>query len=280
PKNGSYVHLALDEVIRLERVEEAIERAGSVGKDPGASSRALFAAGHAILWAAQREERFDERDVHEWIIELLTRAIALENEAEPAQRQRPVLVQGYVEVGFCHERLGDGDSALHAYTEALGVDPDSDAALTARGMLLMARAEVPRAREDFERAIELGTPLVWPYLYLAFQGLKASEYERCIELCRRGLVRTEDDRLRGALYEWMVISELMLLRSPPSIVEELFERALDMAPFNVRISRYRESYVQREPVDVAELAWELTDEAANDNARREILRRVAALAAA
>lgn len=279
PRNGSYVYLAFDEVIRLDRVEEAIKRAHAAANDPAASSRALFAAGHALLWAVQRERRFDGENVLRGIIEILRRAIAIESAAAPTQRLRSVLAQGYVEVGVCLERLDELESALTAYDDALRVDPDNDGALTARGMLQMARHEVSRAALDFERAVGLGTPLVWPYLHLAFQALKGAEYARCIELCGMGILRSEDERHRAAFYEWMVVSELMLLRSPPNIMEELFERAMDHAPLNIRIPGYRDSYVQRSPVDVGEVPWELSDEAANDNARREILRRVATLGA-
>ncbi|EYF02462.1 tetratricopeptide repeat protein [Chondromyces apiculatus] len=222
---------------------------------------------------AQREPGFAGREVYAQIIEILERAVMLES-AVPAQQRKSVLVQGYVEMGVCHEHLGDTERALHAYSEALNVDADNDAALTARGRLRVARAEDALAMQDFERAVARGTPLIWPYLHLAFHALNTAEYERCLELCRTGLERTEDERLRAALYEWMVVSVVML-GSPPPLVEDLLERALDLAPFNARIPRYRERYDQHAAVDVAQIPWELTDEAANDNARREIVQRVA-----
>ena len=54
----------------------------------------------------------------------------------------------------------------------------------ARGILLYGSS--PCAVTDFEQAVTLGSPVVWPYLFLARHYLITNRFEQCRSMCERG----------------------------------------------------------------------------------------------
>ncbi len=236
PDNGSYAYLALVDAMELDHVETALARAEAIEARGDGPIRSFIAAAHAFL-------RFGLDDgaarLYERAATLLTRAIAAESARLPTEQLPGLLAQAYVELGICREMLRDAAGALESYSDALKVDPQNDAALTARGLLLM-NSDERAAERDFERAVQSMTPLVWPYLYLAPMYLQRKEYMACIQVCSAALKHALDqgDEQRANFYEWLAIAN-RARRAPEPIVEELFALAGERAPLNLRIDQNR-----------------------------------------
>jgi tetratricopeptide (TPR) repeat protein len=236
PDNGTYAYLALVDAMELDHVDKALTRAAAIEAREDAPIRSFIAAAHALL-------RFAPDDgaarLYERAAALLMRAIGAESARLPTEQLPGLLAQAYVELGMCREMLRDAAGALESYSDALKVDPKNDAALTARGLLLMNTDE-RAAERDFERAVQSRTPLVWPYLYLAPMYLRREEYMACIQVCSAALKHALDqgDEQRANFYEWLAIAN-RARRAPEPIVEDLFALAGERAPLNLRIDENR-----------------------------------------
>jgi len=237
PHNGTYAYLALVDAIELDHVDEALARAAAIEAREDAPIRSFIAAAHALLRFAPDDDA--ARRFYERAAALLTRAIETESARLPTEQLPGLLAEAYIELGICREMLGDVNGAHDSYSDALKVDPKNDAALTARGLLLMNTDE-RAAERDFERAVQSGTPLVWPYLYLAPMYLGREEYRACIQVCSAAFKHALDqgDEQRANFYEWLAIAN-RACRAPEPIVEDLFARAGERAPLNLRIDENR-----------------------------------------
>lgn len=233
PTNDNYAYLALDALVRCGRIDDALARANEILRDESSSSRRLFKAADVLFHAAHRFEEAQASIVYKRVLIVLERALESERRRSPEQRLPSLTVGAYVIKGFCHEHLGDEQEARRAYTDALGVDSKNDAALTARALLLY-RSEPAAALRDFERAAATGTPLVWPYLYLAYDALRNDEYGRCIEMALQGTTRTHDPKLLANLFEWIAIASAQQGAAMKAL--QFLEEARTYNPFNERIA--------------------------------------------
>ncbi len=275
PSNGNYAYLAFVEALDLGMIDWVITKARKIGEAQDSPPTALFAAAHALLRTDSGEEGRSDA-LLESIIDILSRALAAEGRLPRANRLPAVLVGGYVELGLCHERLNQTDLARDAYTDALRIDPRSDAALTARGLLL-ASLDKAQAAIDFTEAVALKTPLVWPYLYLANRALTAREYIRAMDLCQEGLAHAKDPSQRANLLEWLALAKTGL-GEPRKVVEDLFEKALDCAPFNPRIRRNKDIALGAEPSESGGPSWQVANDTGDDAARLQFRRQTLAAA--
>jgi tetratricopeptide (TPR) repeat protein len=255
PNNGNYAYLALVDAMELEHVDEALTRAAAIEAREDAPIRSLIAAAHALLRFAPNDgtDRLYTRATA-----LLTRAIDTESARPPTEQLPGLLAQAHLDLGLCREMLGNTTGALDSYSDALEVDPKNDAALTARGLLLMNTDE-RAAERDFERAAQSGTSLIWPYLYLAPMYLQRKEYNACIQVCSAALKHALDqaDEQRANFYEWLAIAN-RARRAPESIVEHLFALAEESAPLNIRIDENRRR----------QLDWEVVRDTSLQESRR------------
>jgi tetratricopeptide (TPR) repeat protein len=220
--NGTYAYLALVDAMDLDHIDEALARAEAIEAREDAPIRSLIAAAHALLRFAPDD---DADRLCTRAAALLARAIDTESARLPTEQLPGLLAEAYVALGICREMLDDVNGALDSYSNALKVDPRNDAALTARGLLLMNTDEHAAERE-FERAVQTRTPLVWPYLYLASMYLQRKEYTACIEVCSAAFKHAPDqgDEQRANFYEWLAIAN-RARRAPEPIVEDLFALA-------------------------------------------------------
>ncbi len=275
PSNGNYAYLAFVEALELGMIDWVITKAKAIGEAQDSPPSALFAAAHALVRTDSEEEGRSDA-LLESIIGILHRALAAEDRLPRANRLPAVLVGGYVELGLCHERLNQTDLARDAYTHALQIDPRSDAALIARGLLL-ASSDKAQAAIDFTEAVALQTRLVWPYLYLANRAVEAGEYIRAVDLCQDGLARATDPSQRANLLEWLALAKTAL-GEPRKVVEDLFERALDYAPFNPRIRRNKDIALSAEPPGSGGPSWQVANDTGDDAARLQFRRQTLAAA--
>lgn len=132
-------------------------------------------------------------------------------------------------LGSCYELQGDAGAAVDCYTHAIQKNPDDDAMLVARGILLYGKS--PRAITDLERAAELDHPLLWPYLFLAHHHLMMNQFDLCRLMCERGLRRRGSDTAKSQLEEWRAIAQAEL-GFPAELVRQAFEAAVHLDPSN------------------------------------------------
>ena len=92
--------------------------------------------------------------------------------------------------------------------------------VTARGMILYGSHN--QAIEDLERAVQLDSPLIWPYAMLAHHALNTHRYKECIRLCEQALMRKGSAAVKSEIQEWEAIAQAALEYSPGSI-EQAFE---------------------------------------------------------
>lgn len=163
------------------------------------------------------------------LIPILERNLARIEQDEGTPEQATALYTSLGILGFCQERLGNAGAAVHYYSLGLQARPEDDALLVARGILLYGSD--PRALVDFEQAANLGSPLVWPYLFLAHHFLVSQQYDKCLSACETGLEKQGSNVAKSQLQEFMAISRAEL-GFPPEFVKAAFEAALRLDPSN------------------------------------------------
>jgi tetratricopeptide (TPR) repeat protein len=137
----------------------------------------------------------------------------------------------YALLGTCQNRLGEVGEARRSFDRALNLDPNFVAALVARGMLLYdANAELrSEAVSDFQRAIQLGSTLPWPYFFLAHDALSDDRFEEALQLASATLRMNASDHLRAYCLHWIAIA-MASLGYPLALVRSVFENAIQLAP--------------------------------------------------
>ena len=119
------------------------------------------------------------------------------------------------------------------------MNPNNDALLVARGILLYGAS--PRAISDFQQAVALGSPVVWPYLFLAHHYLITNQFEECRAMCEAGLRIRGSDTARSELEQWRAIAQAEL-GFPPELVRSAFEASLRLDPSNDLARRNQDAY--------------------------------------
>jgi tetratricopeptide (TPR) repeat protein len=163
------------------------------------------------------------------LIPILERnTVRIERDADAASRVSAYAMTVGL-LGFCHETLGNAGAAVDAYSRGLQANPNNDGLLVARGILLYGTS--PRAIADFEQAVKLGSPVVWPYLFLGHHYLRTGRFEECRVMCETGLRTRGSDSAKSQLEEWRAIAEAEL-GFPPELVRVAFEAAVRLDPSN------------------------------------------------
>jgi tetratricopeptide (TPR) repeat protein len=135
-------------------------------------------------------------------------------------------------------RLGNASAAVQYYSRGLQLNPNNDG-LLARGILLYGRSE--RAIADLERAVQIGSPVVGPYLFLAHQYLATRRFEDCRSMCELGVRMRGSDNAKSQLEEWRAIAQAEL-NFPPEAVRAAFEKAVQLDPSNDLARRNQDSF--------------------------------------
>jgi hypothetical protein len=157
----------------------------------------------------------------------------------------------------CYKDIGDARKAYGYYSRGIQLDPTNDALLVARGILNYGAD--PSAIADFEQAVGLGSPLVWPYLYLAHHYVGSNRFEECRVMCERGLQRPASPRVQSQLFEFLGIS-LAGLGYPEPIVRRAFENALRADPSNDRARRNMDRFEAALAARTTHEDWERVSE--------------------
>ena len=158
----------------------------------------------------------------------------LDVEDHPARKGMALVL-----LAACYRGIGDTQRACSYYSRAIQLDPNNDALLTARGMLMYGTD--PNAVADFEQAVRLGSQLVSPYFNLAHHYLVNNRFEECRSMCERALQCPASNGVRSALYVFLAIS-LAHLGYPEPVIRRAFENSIRVDPSNDRARRNLERY--------------------------------------
>lgn len=155
-------------------------------------------------------------------------------EHEPKKIDATTVVMALGLLAFGYEFQDRWQDAVDHYTTALQIDPDNDGLLVARGMILYGSHN--QAIKDLERAVQLDSPLIWPYAMLAHHALNTHRYKECIRLCEQALMKKGSAAVKSEIQEWEAIAQAALEYSPGSI-EQAFEQATRTDAANDRAKR-------------------------------------------
>ena len=133
--------------------------------------------------------------------------------------------------GACHQHVGETDVSARYYSLGLAESPDNVELLTARGTLLYATST--QAVQDVDRAVELATPHVRPYLFLAHHYLLTGRFDACRATCGAGLRLPAADEVRSVMEELRGVT-LAELEFPARYVRKSFKAASGSTPVTNR----------------------------------------------
>jgi len=203
----------------------------------------------------------DSAQLYRELVPILERNMARIEQEEGAASRASAYAMTVGLLGFCHEFLGNAGAAVNYYSRGLQGNPNNDGLLVARGILQYGTN--PRAIADFERAVELGSAVVWPYLFLAHHYLISNRFEECRVSCEMGLRMRGSDTAKSQLEEWRAIAQAEL-GFPPELVRAAFEAAVRLDPSNDLAERNQAVFEAslRPPRTPPRSKWEQKSEAA------------------
>lgn len=238
PDNENFQAVLLDTLKTADPGDAAI-RAEVVLQDSEARTPAVVVYAADIIFGTVRGMSDAEATpTYRRLIPIVERTLARLEGREDADH--PALKgMALVLLATCYREVGDTQRAYGYYSRAIQLDPTNDALLTARGMLMYGMD--PDSPADFEQAIQLRSPLVWPYFYLAHHYLANNRFEDCRSMCERALQRPASKRVQSALCEFLAIS-LTGLGYPEPVIRRAFENSIRVDPSNDRARRNLERF--------------------------------------
>jgi tetratricopeptide (TPR) repeat protein len=195
---------------------------------------AVARAADITLMSTRTASEADANQLFARLEPILISTLARIKQDDPNEIDRSTCITLLALLGFGNEFLGKTQVALDFYSQGLRVQPDNDALLVARGMLLYGAS--PRAITDLELAIQYGSPLIWPSVFLAHHYLLSGNFEECRKLCERSLSISGSAAVKSEVSEWMAIS-LAELGFPAEMVQASFDNAIRFDPSNERAKR-------------------------------------------
>lgn len=217
-----------DPAAARQRAEEILQEHGKYS--PVVVSRAA----DIMFMSARTTSETESHRVFHLLEPILKSTLARFDQQDLSKIARPSYVTTLALLGFGYEFLGKSQAALELYSQGLQLEPDNDALLVARGILLYGTS--PRAFTDLERAVRTGSPLIWPYVFLAHHNLLTGRFEECRKLCERALCMNGSAAVLSELSEWMAIAQAEL-GFPAEMVRASFDNAIRLDPSSERARR-------------------------------------------
>ena len=186
-------------------------------------------AANVRLYGTQHMSEGERAQVSRQLIPILeTNLSRIENGGDES-RCSPEFVMTVWKLGVCHELLENTTAAVDYISKAIQANPNNDALLVARGLALYGKSQ--QAIGDLERALSLGSSVVWPYFFLAHHYLATRRFEQCRAMCETALRMNASDTVKSQLEAWRAIA-MAELGFPPEAVRSAFEEALRLDPAN------------------------------------------------
>lgn len=175
---------------------------------------------------------------------------------EPPSAEIQAMTYQLTAAGF--ETLDELKLALQSYEAGLKLAPNHEVLLIGLGLMLYG-VETKRAVELFQRVVEgKGTPLVWPYFFLAHYYVLQGNYDDSLRMVRLAKERATTNPIRAELSQWQAIC-LAENGYPPEVVRPVFQKAKTLDPTNERIARNLEAFETSQQEELA-TEWDFEDE--------------------
>jgi tetratricopeptide (TPR) repeat protein len=273
PDNGNYLAFYLN-TLHTVAPSEATRRAEEILQSPDNYPPVVVAtAANVVFDPAKELPEAESALLFRRLIPILGSTLHKIEKGDEAGVDGSTFSMTCALLGFCHEFLGENQAALGYYSKGLTANPTNDALLVARGILLYG--ESPRAIDDFRLAIKHGSPVDWPFFFLAHHYVVTGQFEQGRLICERGLEIRGSDAVKSELAEWLAISQSEL-GFPIDIVRGSFDASIRYDPSNERARRNFaafEAATRPTPVGVYETRTSVAVRASGLSERR--LRRAA-----
>lgn len=234
PTNGNYQALALYS-LNLADPPAALTEAERILADHQRHSPAGVARAADIAFMSKRlRSEVEANNLFEQLEPILKSTLTRVRHGDPGDVDRSTLVLVLSLLGFGYEFMGKVQAASELYSEALLIDPENDGLHVARGMLLYGTSL--RATADFETAIRLHTPLVWPYVMLAHHHLICGRFDESRRFCEQALSIGGAAPVMSEVCEWIAIAQAQL-GFPADMVRASLDKAIQLDPTNDRARR-------------------------------------------
>jgi tetratricopeptide (TPR) repeat protein len=234
PDNGNYLAIFL-QALDIVDPAAARQRGEEILHEPDRfPPAAVVRAADVEFKAARALPEADATQLFRRLIPVMRSALARIEAGDESGVDRSSYAMAVGLLGFSHEFLGETQLAVDYYSRGLAAQPQNDGLLVARGILLYGSS--PRAVTDLELAVRQGSPVIWPYFFLAHHYLVNGDFQRCRMLSERALEMPGSAAVRSELAEWLAISESELA-FPVEIVRASFENSLRLDPSNERARR-------------------------------------------
>ena len=183
PTIGNYRAMALHS-LNMADPAAALKEAERILKNHEHCSPVEVARAADISFMSARfKSETEANQLFEQLEPILKNTLAQMQQGDPNDIDRSTHVTLLSLLGFGYEFLGKAQAASDYYSAALQIEPANDALHVARGMLAYGLSA--RATTDFETAVQLSTPLVWPYVMLAHHHLISGRFEEGRQFCER-----------------------------------------------------------------------------------------------
>jgi tetratricopeptide (TPR) repeat protein len=253
----SYAIMGLEALLKAALYDDLNTRIAGIETDRAAPAPLVMRAAALLFQLTARMSPGERPAAYRRILALVDRAGGDESVLASIRSA------GFIARAYANEHLGDTARATEDFDKAVQAQ-SSDATLVARG-LAKARTDRGAALEDFRAALEQGTRLVWPYVYLAHDALTRNDWEAAERFAGGGVDLAATDALRARLLEWTAISAAMLDRED-ALVTSLFDAAIASDPFDATIRLNATRYTEAHGIGAN---WELGAGIDIDVARRE-----------
>jgi tetratricopeptide (TPR) repeat protein len=237
-------------LIQEGRTRESAEMAEQYYSDEGGPVTARIQAAAVLYGATRHLAEAEAQPVFERLAADLPTFAAL-----PGFADTPSTMQGlaYTVLGLSCAALDKPEAARKALDMAIAVDAGNNAALVARA-LVVARADPEAAAPDFQQAVERGTSLVIPYLFLAQRAILGGDFADVIHLSERALHLGPSPEQEAELHHLHAMARLSL-HQPAEAVRGEFVTSLRLDPLNEGIRRNFE-YFERRRLKAPPTEWQ------------------------
>ena len=227
PEDATYLVILLHTLELVDPIE-AQQRSNKILSDPDKFEPVVISRAVNIVFKTIRNlSEADASQLLSRLIPILKDSLSRIKQGDESGVDRSSYAMTIALLGFSYEFLGEMQTALEYYSDGLKTDPNNDGLLVARGILLYGTS--PRAESDFEAAIQQGSPLIWPFFFLAHHFLVNNRFQECFRFCERALQMPGSNSVKSELWEWSAISQAEL-GFPVEITRQTFETAIRLDP--------------------------------------------------
>lgn len=240
PENATYLALALECLKAMSAWEELRQRAEGYLTIKALPSGLFFRVADALhLYAtATANPEFYQQAVA--TVDRGFEQLQSQGDREPLAA---VLAAAFATKALSLQRLAKLDEALKVFDVAIKEFTDNSVLLTARGLLKQQLCRLD-AIDDFQKAVDLGTPVVWPYLEIARNALRERQWEKAISFCRLGIWRAGQPSVRAVLFDLLAIAQFEH-GDPSEEVRSAFQTAHTRDPLSEEIRSHFDAFNER-----------------------------------